>query len=264
MGEGQSRWDAVVESKKLAFEFHGLYWHSEQHKPRGYHYSKHKQGLTAGFRTVHIFEDEWLKRKEAVKALIANSLGKTIDKVFARKCLVTPVEGIEANRFLEMYHIQGKPSGSKHLGLMHEEKLVGVMSYALRESGRGKVSSTEQLEITRYATSIQVLGGFSKLLRHLERNNRDLKNIYTFSDIRCFTGNMYAKCGFSQVAELKPDYFYVKSGKRQHKATLQKSNFRKNPKLLFDAALTEAQLAVLNNFYRVYDCGKLKWEKPIS
>ena len=264
LGESKSRWDASVDSKKLAFEFHGLYWHSEQHKPKNYHYDKHQQGLAAGFRTIHIFEDEWTERPEAVRALISNSLGKVSEKVSARNCSIVEVAHQEAKSFLNNHHIQGSTSASKYLGLTCSGKLAAVMGYAFRESGRGKALTTHSVELTRYASSVQVVGGFSKLLKHLERTSPDLRTVYTFSDTRCFSGAMYAKCGFTQVAELKPDYFYVRAGKRQHKATLQKSNFRSNPKLLFDASLTERELAELNNFFRVYDCGKVKWQKTIS
>lgn len=263
LGSSRLRWDAVVLSKKLAFEFHGLYWHSDKYKSASYHYDKHQQGLTAGFRTVHIFEDEWELRPEAVKSLISMSLGLNTYKVYARQCEIKAITYQQGVEFLEKYHIQGKTSASQHLGLYFKEDLIAVLAYAFRASGRGKRLSTESMEITRFASSRQVLGGFSKMLSYLQKTTPELRSIYTFSDTRVFTGQTYKTCGFKQVAELKPDYFYVKAGKRQHKATLQKSNFKVNPKLLFEEGMTEAQLARLNNFFRVYDCGKVKWEKTL-
>lgn len=254
------RWDIAVPLKKIAFEFHGLFWHSTQYHTAGYHAMKHQKGLDAGFRTIHVFEDEWLNRRQSVEALVRSALGLTTNKVFARKCLITQVTRTQADEFLNLHHIQGATTNSAYLGLLLEDKLVAVLGYALRASGRGQKVSSEQAEITRYASSIQVVGGFSKLIAGLTKAVPSLKQLYTFSDIRLFTGNTYKKTGFKLVAELRPDYFYVRNGKRQHKCTLQKSAFKKNPKLLYDPKLTERELAELNNFHRVYDCGKFKWE----
>lgn len=260
---GKLRWDAAVNSKKVAFEFHGLYWHSEEHKPASYHKDKHERGLEAGYRTIHIFEDEWELRPEAVKALIKMSLGLTTEKVYARQCCVRDISSAVGIEFLDQWHIQGKPSASKYLGVYHKDKLVAVLAYANRASGRGQGYDASQMEVTRFASSLQVVGGFSKALAYIQRANPRLEVIYTFSDRRVFTGGLYEVCGFAKVVELKPDYFYVRYGKRQHKATLQKSNFRANPSLLFEEGMTETQLAELNNFFRVYDCGKVKWEKVL-
>lgn len=260
VGSTKLRWDVGVPSKGLAFEFHGLYWHSEEHKDRSYHLSKHLQGLASGFRTIHIFEDEWVERQEAVKALLRNSLGLSCQKVFARKTKLVEVSAQTATKFLEANHIQGATSSSLYLGLSYHDELVAVLGYALRASGRGQKNSKTDAEITRYATSVKVSGGFTKLLRGLTLKEPKLTKLYTFSDVRAFTGKMYEIAGFTKVAVLPVDYFYVRYGKRQHKCTLQKSAFKKNPKLLYDPTLTERELAELNNFYRVYDCGKLKWE----
>jgi hypothetical protein len=264
LGESRLRWDAVVLNKNVAFEFHGLYWHSDEHKPASYHYNKHQQGLDAGFRTIHIFEDEWLLRPQAVKSLVRMSLGLVTEKVYARQCHVLEISSAVGISFLEQWHIQGKPSASRYLGIHQGNRLVAVIAYANRASGRGHGYDASQVEVTRFASSTQVVGGFSKALAYMQKTNPELKAIYTFSDTRVFSGSMYAACGFTPVAKLKPDYFYVRHGKRQHKATLQKSNFKSNPKLLYEATLTESQLAKLNGFFKVYDCGKIKWQKLLD
>lgn len=52
--------DIYVPGKKLAFEFDGLYWHSDDIKPdRKYHLMKTEMCEKLGIKLVHVFENEW-------------------------------------------------------------------------------------------------------------------------------------------------------------------------------------------------------------
>jgi hypothetical protein len=261
LGDSKLFWDIVIPDAKLAIEYHGLYWHSSEFREPNYHLTKHKEGLNAGYRTIHIFSDEWENRQEQVKALLLSALGKTTVRVFARTCSLTGVSTQDARTFLDRNHVQGYRASSSYLGLVHAETLVALVGYELRESGRGKAPSIASMEITRYATAVAVVGGFSKLLSALLKAMPLVKTVYSFSDIRMYTGGMYATCGFVKAYELRPDYFYTKGSVRFHKSSFQKSRFKADPELLYEEGLTEIQLAKLNKLYRVYDCGKVKWVK---
>ncbi len=258
-------WDIVVPAKKIAIEFHGLYWHSSKHHDKDYHLHKHQEGLQAGYRTIHIFEDEWKYRRQQVERVLASALGvySTEAAVYARKSSVRPVLAKEARPFLDVNHVQGFKSSSTYIGLEYQGELVAVLGYEFRESGRGKTTSKESMEITRYATSQRVVGGMSKLLKSIACATPELRDIYSFSDIRMYTGQMYEACGFSRAYDTTPDYQYVIGDKRTHKSGYQKSRFQHDPKLLYQEGLTELQLAELNEIYRIYDCGKTKWVKTI-
>jgi hypothetical protein len=257
------RWDAVIHSKNLAVEFHGLYWHSEEYRPNNYHAIKHELALANGYRTIHIFEHEWASKSSIVKGLLADALGVKSETLGARKTLAKEISHSLASSFLEQHHIQGATSSSKYLGLYSSGKLVAVMGYACRASGRGMRKDTSVAEITRYASSIKVVGGFAKLLKMLKLQIPELKQLYTFSDTRLFTGNLYALHGFKVVAKLKPDYFYIKGGRYYHKANMKKSAFRTRPGLTFEEGKTEYELAKMNGLHRVFDCGKVKWVKEL-
>jgi hypothetical protein len=217
----------------------------------------------SGIRILHIFEDEWLQRGAAVKSLIAQALGvQATRKVFARRCRVSEVSAVVAGEFYETYHIQGATTSSRFLGLYLGEELLAVLGVAFRGTKRGSRAGGFIAEITRYATSCHLLGGFSKLLKAFSVRNPTIKRLVTFSDDRVFTGKMYSTVGFTCVAKLRPDYFYVKNGRRVHKSNLQKSRVRSSG-LLYDATMTEFQLAEMNGYHRVYDCGKTRWEMQI-
>lgn len=268
LGSSQKIWDILVESKKLVIEYDGLYWHSSKFKEPASQIDKFRIANAQGYRQINIFEDEWSDKKDIVKSILATALGaNNSTRVFARNCSISEIPSIRAKEFMNKNHIQGFKGTSSYVGLIHGGSIVAVLGYELRESGRGKKESKEFLEITRYASECMVVGGFSKLLSYLIESNTNVKLIYTFSDNRLFTGETYKKCGFECVSNLPHDYCYIEkhSGKfsRVNKANYQKEKFLAKG-LLYDPSLTEFQLADLNELYRLYDCGKKKWELKIK
>ena len=103
--------DIYIPDLKLAFEFNGLYWHSDyNNKDIKYHLNKTelcKQEL--GIQLIHIFEDEWENKKEIVKSKISYLLKcKNNNKIYARKCYVEELDTKYKNLFLNDNHIQVK------------------------------------------------------------------------------------------------------------------------------------------------------------
>ncbi len=63
--------DILIPDIKLAIEFNGLYWHSVKIKPTGYHLMKTNLCNQAGYRLIHIWEDDWIfNKKEIMNKLI--------------------------------------------------------------------------------------------------------------------------------------------------------------------------------------------------
>ena len=62
--------DLYYPEKKIAIEFNGDYWHSDEYKPRDYHYNKFKLCRDRGVLLVSIFELEWLNNKDKIKSYL--------------------------------------------------------------------------------------------------------------------------------------------------------------------------------------------------
>lgn len=255
------RWDAYLPEFNLAFEFNGTYWHSDKFRNSVYHRNKYSAAMEKGIRTVTIYEDEWTEKRQIVEKLVLSLLGKQTKALHARKLTVTVPTAQQARAFFEAYHIQGMPSASRYLALTDGESIEAVLAYAMRATGRGQVASETQAEITRYATKSRVNGGFTRLLASLQKSQPRLEKLTTFSDIRMFDGSMYAKCGFTNTERLPPDYFYIKGGRRYHKANAQKDRLAYPD---HEKSYTELELAEFNGLHRVYDCGKLRWELTLK
>ena len=175
--------DIVVPEKRIAIEFNGLYWHSDRTKDRSYHLNKTKQAEAAGYRLIHIFEDEWYERKDQVKAKLKAILG--VDdrlKVFARKTDLKIPSKSQCKEFFDSNHIQGSTSYSIAFGLMYGDDFVAMMTFVKRSDG--------EYELNRYATSHKVPGGFSKLLKFAKRELLDIgvRKIVSFADRRYSVG----------------------------------------------------------------------------
>lgn len=81
--------DAYIPEKKLAFEFDGMFWHSEQAgKDRNYHLEKTRLCGEKGVKLIHVFEDEWRDRRAIAQSRIKDMLGVYENTVYARKCSV--------------------------------------------------------------------------------------------------------------------------------------------------------------------------------
>ena len=244
-------YDVTVPEKKVAIEFNGLYWHSEKFKARNYHREKTLAAEKAGWRVIHVWEDDWRDKPEVVKKMLARKLGVSKEgRVNARSLGVRDAPVAGSNALLEANHIQGTGRGSVRLGLYRGDELVAVALFLRRKSG--------EWELTRYGSSCIVRGGFSKLLTAFVKN-REFDRLVTFSDTTVSDGGLYEQLGFVRDGVIAPDYQYVVNGTREHKFNYRLKRFRDDPELAHRDGLTEKQLAELNGLTRVYDAGKVRW-----
>jgi hypothetical protein len=252
--------DIYLPEKNLAIEFNGLYWHSEAAgKDKWYHYKKWEACREKDIQLIQIWEDDWNRNPEMVKRMLAHKLGVAEAKVYARKTRVIPVSQKEANAFLDANHIQGAVDGSIRVGLTCGDGLVALMVLKKEPRTGGKV-----LNLLRFASSKQVPGGFTKLINHVLKTSPEVTEIITFSDNAISDGGLYRNNGFVQVKDLEPDYSYLVRGQREHKFNYRLNRFRTDDALSYEEGLTESDLARLNNLYRIWDCGKIKWSLRVT
>jgi len=244
--------DIYLPEIKLGFEFNGLYWHSEKLKDKNYHSDKTKYFLEKDIRIIHIWEDDWSFNCNIVKSQIKNWLGKTDNKIWARKCEVVQLKSV--SNFLEDNHIQGIDQSSLKLGLIYNKELVSVMTFNNFE-GRKRMEDSGW-NLSRFCNKIEtnVVGGASKLLKYFIKNYKPIR-IISYADRDWSIGNLYYKLGFNNINESLPDYKYVVHNKRVHK-----SNFKKS-KLKYSC--TEKEYITSIGVDKIWDCGKIKFELNI-
>lgn len=249
--------DVIIPEKRIGIEYCGIYWHSEIYKTdTNYHRGKMKEANEKGYRLITIFEDEWIHRKPQVQGFLMSVLGVG-QKIYARKCAVKEIDKEAAQRFTEEHHIQGKTSVRYAFGLFYNEELLGVISF---DKHHRKNNSHEEIVLNRlcFKSGINIVGGSSKLLNHAIRVlNKEYSKIVSWSDNRWSEGNVYKQLGFEKEEELRQDYSYVKLGKdtRTAKQCMKKTNLTK----MGGVGPTERDMAQSLGYYRIWDCGKIRW-----
>ena len=244
--------DVLVPSKQIAFEFDGIFWHNENNKTNDYHLNKTIICNNKGVRLIHIFEDEWINKKNIWKSMITNILGFTKNKIYGRACTIDTVDSNTAVKFLNDNHIQGWCPSSIKLGLYNKGELVSLMTFGKSRHFIG--SGKYEWELLRFCNKLDttVIGGASKLFSYFIRNYKPT-SIVSYSDRRWSEGNMYNKLGFTFSHYSKPNYFYVIDNVRKNRF-----NFRK--KILVEKyncplEMSERDFCKEKKWYRIYDCG---------
>jgi very-short-patch-repair endonuclease len=249
--------DIYLPHLKLAFEFNGLWWHSELYKERNYHSNKTKECLEKGIQLIHIWEDDWDQRIEIVKSIILNKLGKS-KRIFARNCEVKEVNDNNIIRdFLETNHIQGFVGSSIKLGLFYNNELVSIMIFGSLRKSLGQRPSDGSYELLRFCSKLgmSVVGGASKLLKYFT-NNYNYNEIISYSDNSRSDGNIYRKLGFKLENETVINYYWVVNGIRIHRFNFRKDKLIKDG---YDPNKTEIEIMNERGFNRVFDSGSKKW-----
>jgi len=250
--------DIYIPELKLAFEFNGLYWHNELHKENNYHLNKTELCEDNEIQLIHIYEDDWLYKQDIIKSMILNKLGKSINKIYARKCDIREIfDNKLVKEFLDKNHLQGFIGSSVKLGLFYENKLVSLMTFGKRRVAMGKKGSEGEYELLRFCTKLNtnVIGGANKLFKHFVKNY-ELKEMTTYADRSWSNGNLYKQLGFEYHGKTKPNYHYIVNGIRKYRFGFRKDKLIKEG---FDPLSTERQIMIDRKIYRIYDSGNLKF-----
>lgn len=249
--------DFYIPSKRIAIEFNGLYWHCEQHVNRSYHINKHMLCAQHNIQLISVFDDEIRNTPNIVRMRLKHILNNTTYRVYARKCEIRQVNTEFKTKFLKKYHIQGDVTSQYNYGLYSNNKCVAIMCL-----GKRKIldKSTNQFELLRYATisSFTVVGGAGKLLQYFIMQHTP-DNIVSYCDRRWSTGNLYKQLGFKLLKTTPPNYWYTKTfTERLNRVKFQKHKL-KSILPIYDDKLSESENMKANKFFKIWDCGSLKF-----
>jgi len=260
--------DIIIPELKIAIEYNGILWHSEDFggKDLNYHLNKTLLMNFAGYKLIHIFSDEWLTKKDLVKEKLKHILNKSNStKIGARKCTIKKVDFHLKNDFLNQYHIQGEDLSPISYGAYYNDELVGVMCFSNNRGMNNAKNDKNIFVLNRFATNHNyVISGLAnKMLKQFIKEYNPHK-VISFADRRwtlTHNNNLYTKLGFNYLGNSKQSYFYFKKSNtndRFHKFRMSKKNLIK--KYNFDKSLTEWQMIKNLGYDRIWDCGLFKYE----
>ena len=255
--------DMVFHSHRIAIEFCGLYWHSEnggnKNRDRNYHNMKMRLVEQSGYRLITIFSDEWEGKRDIVCSRLMSLFGMSEHKVYARKCEVKIVDYHTTKSFMIDNHLQGWAQSKINLGLYYQNELVSIMTFGSKRKVLNSVNRNDTYELVRFASKLgyNVVGGASKLLKHFVRSYNP-SEIVSYADLRWSNGGVYRQLGFTPVEDYTIGYWYVENYSVRH----HRYNFRKQElvKLGFDSSKTEWEIMMERGYDRIWDCGQQKFE----
>lgn len=250
-----TRSDIFFPRAKMCLIYVDLRWYSEVHVRPNYlkewqEYLDREWGL----RSVFIFEDEWVHKKEQVIAKIKSLVGvDDREVVYARKCSIDSVPNPEVKSFYDATHIQGHTTATYTYVLKYDGEAVAAMSF---KRTRG------YYELVRYSTSKRVVGGFSRLLNHFWKQHPEIDSLVSFADKRWSDGNVYSSNGWEHVDTTRPNYYYnnYRDIERILKQRFRKQRIKADFPEYYDDRKTERQMMAEIGFHRIHDIGLMKYE----
>ena len=249
--------DIYIPEKHFAIEYNGLFWHSEGGDCFSeYHFNKTKMCMNKGVRLLQIYENEWRDKKDICKSMIASALGFYERKEYARNCLVRIIEDRKTViDFFDKNHIQGAVyKYTLCLGLYKDEELLQAVVFGKQHFGKNG-----DYELYRMATKLntQVLGGFSKLMKHSPYNT-----VISYVALRMFDAKGYFADNW-QIEHIANPSFCLTDGFNVFSRHLFKKSecLKKFNNVTED--MTEREMQVKNGFYRLWDSGtyKVRWTR---
>lgn len=251
--------DLYLPDLGIAFEYNGLYWHSEIYKDKLYHKEKTEYLLKLGIKLYHIWEDDWIYNNDLVRSMVISIIGGEITKIYARKCEIKYVNQNEYKEFCEKNHLKGYSTASKIIGLYYNKELLSLMSFSktrkLIESG----NSPYEYELIRSCSKKYtiIIGGASKILSFFFKNVA--KSLVTYCDVSFSPDpqkTVYKKCGMTFNKITDPGYYWIIDGKRSNRLNWTKS---KLIKLGYPPEMTADEIMEKMGAYKIWDCGNYKF-----
>jgi len=245
--------DIFIPELNVAIEYNGDYWHSEANKKiyNNYHRDKMLLCKKLGVRLIQIFEHKWQQRKEQIKSFLQSAVGKNQIVIYARKCDIREVPQNDADSFLDKYHILGRRTSERCIGLYYNNELVSLATF-----GKHHRQNSNDIQLSRFITktNVNVIGGLSRITK---RALEEYGEIITFIDLCWSTGENWIKNGWTLEKELSPDYYYYNNSGPVSSRIIPKQSRRKKV-VNTPEGMTEHEHALSQKLFRVYDCGKLR------
>ena len=217
--------DFYLPDYKLGIEHNGLYWHSELNKDKTYHKDKTDTYNKTGIDIIHIWEDDWIYKKDIIKSNIINIINK-VSSIDAKECIIKDVNITECDKFLNTNHILGSDKSTIRYGLYYKDNLVSIMTF---------INNNGKYELSRFCDILgtNIINGSKKLFEYFLVNYNE--RVYSISENTVLNYRLFKELGFVNTEHsLNP--WIVVNGIREHKELVKR------------------------NEYRVWGCGYIRWE----
>lgn len=230
----------------------------QTHEKAKDHSSIMYKALADNVKYMLFFSDEWKKKQDLITSMVEARLGKTKNKLDARKLILEQVTNKEEEKkFFNDNHISGFTNSKICFGLRNSETKELVCAMSLRIPVQ-KGEHQSPIEIARLASvkHTTVRGGFQKLLKKVLEWSRanGYQTLLTYAELRFGEGNVYKQAGFSLVNKnTGENYWYTNGTEREFRFKYRAQN-----------GMSELEYAKSNGVFRVYGTGNALFKLEVQ
>jgi len=241
---GQKEIDIYIESLHIGIEFNGMYWHSEQKgKLKDYHLDKTIQAENAGIDLIHVFEYEWINKKDTILSIINRKLQLSYS-IDISLLMVQTVEKDEKTKFMNENYLFGDDQFISHVhGLYHNNILVAIMTV-----------SNNEIKHFIIKNAIGIDGnGFRKLFESFKFKNQIIYSVdRRFNEVPT---NYIIDSGFTFEGSSEPNMYYSKKNIMVHHSKVDFGNILTYV-TQYNNILSIKENMIANGYLTIWDCGK--------
>lgn len=119
--------DIYLPNLKIAFEFNGIYWHSNIFKLDCYHYDKTNSCLSVGISLIHIWENDFVNKREIIFNKINNILNRS--NVDISNCKISNISIDCVKDFIDNNSLYNYVKSDINIGLFNGNELISIIIF---------------------------------------------------------------------------------------------------------------------------------------
>ena len=206
--------DIYLPELKLAFEYNGIYWHSDIFKHKDYHINKTQMCLEKGIQLIHVLENDWIHKKDIIKSIILSKLNIFKNTISIDDCTINELyDDILVRDFLEENDIDGFINSDIKIGLFYQHKLVSLI-----------LLNNNTLRCCNILNT-KIENGIKTLFNYFI-NKYHYTEIIGHVDSSYDDGYLYKSLVFEYINDILPEYSYY--NKQLFKVSSEKYCFKVN------------------------------------
>lgn len=230
--------DIYLPKYKLAIEFDGLYWHSNEFVSPNYHKMKTDICNNKGIRLIHIFENEWASKQVIIKKKLKEILDKNNStNIKFEDCTIKEIDNTLRDNFINKYDLKNNSKNSSlNIGCFYYNNLIYVMTF--EEVGHGifqLLNCSRNYKYSEIKTELlDYISSEYEVRRFVKTVDKKWNNIEEFKEL-----------GFNPKEEINPIPWLIHDS---YTFIITSGNIENNYK----------------SYSKIWDCGYIKLEKSLE
>ena len=242
----------------LLVEYDGIYFHRYQDQAGNRLLEKTLLVEKLGYELIHVFESDWLTRKDAIKNYLRFKLG--ILPVMTTNYKILKVSESESQLF-QCRNSTKVVNGSISFGLIHQDDLIAVL---VASKTRYKKYGDESYELRNFCCSskLDILNAFDLLFNFFKLATKP-KVVVASVDRRYWGRQQFEKCGFELDHILSQSTYYFKPNNvclLVDQVMISQSGIREFAPNALETSSVKASMEEAG-WMQIQDCGKLVFVK---